>query len=218
MGRPSESRTIAPPGGSGVAAVMPASSSARPLASAMCMSSRPTNTGVRGVRGSIQSRRGNAPPHRSWSQPPPSTHASGRSVARAAISRVNSAGVAASRSDTRESPRPPARKCVWLSMNPGTTRRPASATRTVRRPARRSISASDPTATTRPCAMAMAVGARRPRSGVPRQAQIKPPVSTRSAGDLGAPALACAVIDTHPSREGLGASWARSLMVIRKSK
>src|SRR3546814_2686446 len=63
-----------PPGGSGVSRVMPASSSASELASAMCPSRRLMNTGLSGVTASISWRVGrSAGVQRSWSQLPLST-------------------------------------------------------------------------------------------------------------------------------------------------
>src|SRR3546814_500815 len=74
VGSPSASRTMLPPGGSGVSRVMPASSSASELASAMCPSRRLMNTGLSGVTASISWRVGrSAGVQRSWSQLPLST-------------------------------------------------------------------------------------------------------------------------------------------------
>ena len=53
VGSPFASRTIVPPGGSGVSRVMPASFSATAFASAMCPSSRDTSTGLSRVTASI---------------------------------------------------------------------------------------------------------------------------------------------------------------------
>jgi hypothetical protein len=109
---------------------------------------RLTHTGCSGVTASIHSRRGSSAPGKdSWSQLPPRIQAPlGSSRALAAIRAVNSAGLAASRSWTPSRVSPPSMKWTWLSMKPGSTRRPSRSITRVPVPTQDCSSPAEPTA------------------------------------------------------------------------
>ena len=119
------SRRISPPGGVGVSFVTPAARMAAALASASWPSRRLRKFGV---TESIHSWRGSGwPRHKVWSQSPPMIHSPGLSVLAYSLIRwMNSCGVRASRRFTDASWNPPSTKCVWPSVNPGTTRPPSA--------------------------------------------------------------------------------------------
>ena len=126
VGSPRSSRTMVPPGTSLVSRVTPASFKARPLASAMCPSSRFTNTGWSGVVASRSALVGSFfDGQRSWSQFPFRIQVpAGRVFAWDAMRRANSASSFASRRSTDRRPKPPSMKWTWASLKPGTTNRP----------------------------------------------------------------------------------------------
>ena len=73
-GLPSGSRSIRPSGGSGVSAVIPASSSARELAQAPWWSRLGRNTGRSGTTASRSAAEGVPPGNAAIAQPPPMIH------------------------------------------------------------------------------------------------------------------------------------------------
>ena len=158
VGLPAASRTITPPGGSGVAAVTPASFNATEFATAMCPSNRFTKTGVAGDTASMSWLVGSAGGFHSWSsQSPPSTHSpAGVFCTRSPISLANSCGDGAWRKSTLSSCRPPPMKCTCESLNPGRTRAPPASRTLVAGPRHAARSAVVPTAATRPPTMATA--------------------------------------------------------------
>ncbi len=204
-GAPVVSRSITPPAGSGVAGVIPASSSARAVAprrvavprlssdravgderieelprSASGRRSRPSTSRRRRStrRAECEPRTRRSPPH----APPASSSRRGR-TARAAI--------------------PPCAKWRWASWKPGRTVRPSSSITSIAGPISSRISRSEPTATIRPPATATASARGWAGSTVmtlpPRSASSTPVISIESTAAL----LPC--IDT------LGASGADRL-------
>ena len=127
--------------------MIPAASSARPFASAICPSSRLTQTGFSGVISSIHLRSGSSPPHCSWSQSPPRIHSPGcRVSAKAEMRPANSSGVRASLSCTEARRKPPVMKCTCESMKPGVNMAAPASRRVASLSAIRFISSSEPTA------------------------------------------------------------------------
>ena len=145
------SRSICPPGGSGVWAVTPAASSAAELARATCPSSRGMSTGFRGVTGSMSCRLGRRRlGQASWSQRQPVIHSpGGRPSAYRRMASTNSRSSRLRRRSRPSWPNPPCRKCTCTSLKPGTTRRPEASMTRVPRPTSGRMSASAPTATIR---------------------------------------------------------------------
>jgi hypothetical protein len=144
VSRPAASRWNSPFAGGGVASVMPASFSARLLASASLPSNRLTNTGWFGVTASIRSRCGvnrDPPPAATCRDPPPPAspcpHCSyaphsprviqlpaGMRVAAPAIRCVKSAGSWTSSRFTPSSRAPVLSTWTWASLNPGSVNAP----------------------------------------------------------------------------------------------
>ena len=150
VGTPAGSRTMRPPGGSGVDAVTPAASSAAELHHTRWPSLLHSTTGGCGTTGSRSARVGSPSGHRLASQPLPTTHRPG-AAARAALWTRSTASrfVAAPSSDTPAACRPRANRCTWASQKAGRTTAPPRSTSERRRKHSRT-SPSVPTAATRP--------------------------------------------------------------------
>ena len=150
-GAPVGSRSIRPSGGSGVAAVRPASSSARLLAQAPWPSRLLSSAGRSRTTASRASRVGCRRGSRAIDQPDPRTHGrSGRSPAYAAIrATVSSADLASVRSQ-RSMSTPAASGCACASWKAGSTSPPRTSTTSVCGPTVSRTSSSVPTSTIRP--------------------------------------------------------------------
>src|SRR5215831_1699151 len=151
VGLPWASRTIWPPAGSAVLAVMPARRKVTELARDSCPSYRFTQTGVSGVTGSISSLVGRfGGDHFCSSQSPPTIHSPLAVVfTRSPILRANSSGEAASFNCTSERWSPPSTKCTCASLNPGNSSLPCASSTFVWGPCHVSTSVELPTATMR---------------------------------------------------------------------
>jgi hypothetical protein len=168
VGEPSRSRSITPRGGSGVAAVTLAARSAALLASDWCPSRSAISTGCVGNAASRYRLCGALPGKSDGVHPRPVIHAvGGRVAAHALRRRTISAGAPASTRSARAC----VGRCQWLSLNPGTTRRPRSGTTRVAGPTSVRMALSDPTATTRPSRTASAWASGAPGSPV----EMRPP-------------------------------------------
>src|SRR6202167_96956 len=151
VGSPATSRTMVPPGGSGVSRVMPASCNACELGSAMWPSSRLTKTGWPALTASISRGVGRRTGvQSSWSHPPPVIQRPGGSLAaNSAMRRRNSSSDFASRNCTPAKLSPPLTKCTCASLKPGSTSLPPTSSTSVPAPIHLRISPLGPTATMR---------------------------------------------------------------------
>ncbi len=126
VGSPPASRTMTPPAGSVERRVMPARSSAAPLAHVAWPSTRTSATGYPGAARSSEAREGQAcPGQRVWSQPRPAIHSPGRRprAARATIAAISSSEWVVARSSSSRA-RASSMRCPCASTSPGSTVRP----------------------------------------------------------------------------------------------
>jgi hypothetical protein len=161
FGAPDASRPIAPPAGSGMWRVMPASRSATLLTTSV-LKKRIRITGCWSVAGSRSQRVGRRPGGAAAVklpsfQPSPTIQCPGGVItARARTSSIISSGERHSSSRMRVSLTPTCSRWLWLSKMPGNTVRPPRSYTRVAAFASGSTSASAPRIRTRPALMAIA--------------------------------------------------------------
>ena len=179
VGAPVASRSITPPAGSGLAAVMPAAARAAEFTQKLCCETSFRTTGCAGATwSSISAGRRPKVARSNGRQGPPTIQAPGAVAAARAATPSSTACKGAPRpgntsNKSRQAPHSP---CVWLSISPGQTVRPCSGTTRVPGPASAATSAARPTARSRPPAMASASA----RGWAGSSVRIAPPVRIRS--------------------------------------